>query len=56
MVQKEGPYAFYTLLNLGVRPQGHGRAIVDGRSTRGLAHGRTKVHIEAWTLDLFRET
>jgi hypothetical protein len=48
-------YAFSTLLNMGIRPHGDGRAIVDGHSTSGLAHGRTKVHIEAWTLDLFRE-
>ncbi|OAQ58985.1 ubiquitin supergroup [Pochonia chlamydosporia 170] len=48
-------YAFSTLLNLGIRPQDNGRAVSDGNDAKGFANGRTRVHMEAWTLDLFRE-
>lgn len=48
-------YAFSTLLNLGIRPQDNGRAVSDGNGAKGFANGRTRVHMEAWTLDSFRE-
>ena len=48
-------YTFSTLLNLGIRPQSDGRAVVDGHSSKGLADDRTRVHMEAWTIDLFQE-
>jgi hypothetical protein len=48
-------YASSTLLNLGIRPRGKGQATVDDNSTDGLADGRTRVHMEAWTLDLFSQ-
>ncbi|OAQ58225.1 ubiquitin supergroup [Pochonia chlamydosporia 170] len=48
-------YAFSTLLNLGIRPQDNGRAVSDGNDAKGFANGRTRVHMEAWTLGLFRE-
>ncbi|QUC18707.1 uncharacterized protein UV8b_02948 [Ustilaginoidea virens] len=48
-------YAASTLLHLGIRPEGNGRIKVDGPSTKGLAENRTRVHMEAWTVDLFRQ-
>ncbi|KAG5919290.1 hypothetical protein E4U53_004014 [Claviceps sorghi] len=42
-------YASSTLLHLGIRPEGNGRAVVDGLSTRGLGDNRTQVHMEVWT-------
>lgn len=48
-------YAFSTLLSLGIRPLGNGRAVLDGHGTKGLRDSRARIHIEAWTLDLFRE-
>ena len=55
--RRQKVYPYSTLLNLGIRPQGNGRAAADGNSSRGLDHrdGRTRVHMEAWTLDLFQE-
>lgn len=47
-------YAFSTLLDLGIRPQGNGQAILDGYSTNGLVKGRTRVYMEAWTWGLFQ--
>ncbi|KAK2589962.1 hypothetical protein QQS21_012353 [Conoideocrella luteorostrata] len=46
-------YASSTLLNLGIRPEGDGRAMVNGNSTKGLAENRTQIHMEAWTMDGF---
>ena len=48
-------YTFSTLLSLGVRPQGNGRVKVDGPSGLGLTDSRTRVHMEAWTPQLFQE-
>ncbi|EFY90251.1 hypothetical protein MAC_03766 [Metarhizium acridum CQMa 102] len=53
--RRQRVYTFSTLLTLGIRPQGNGRAVVDGNGSKGLADGRTRVHMEAWTLDLFHE-
>ncbi|KHO00078.1 Small ubiquitin-related modifier, SUMO [Metarhizium album ARSEF 1941] len=53
--RRQRVYTFSTLLTLGIRPQGNGRAVVDGNGSEGLADGQTRVHMEAWTLDLFRE-
>lgn len=53
--RRQKVYAFSTLLSLGIRPQGNGRAVVDGNSSNGLAGDRTRVHMEAWTLELFQE-
>ncbi|ODA79636.1 hypothetical protein RJ55_05230 [Drechmeria coniospora] len=48
-------YASSNLLNLGIRPQGDGRLAVDGSARDGLTDGRTRVHMEIWTPELFRE-
>ncbi|KAM4055101.1 ubiquitin-2 like rad60 SUMO-like domain-containing protein [Hirsutella rhossiliensis] len=48
-------FIFSTLLNLGIRPQGDGRIQVDGHGREGLADSRTRVHMEAWTPELFQE-
>ncbi|KAG6036830.1 hypothetical protein E4U41_005466 [Claviceps citrina] len=48
-------YASSTLLNLGIRPEGNGRAVVDGSSTRGLGDNRTQVHMEVWTKAMFED-
>lgn len=48
-------YASSTLLNLGIRPEGNGRAVVDGHNTKGLGDNRTQVHMEVWTKELFQE-
>ncbi|KAG5913292.1 hypothetical protein E4U42_001301 [Claviceps africana] len=42
-------YASSTLLHLGIRPEGNGRAVVDGLGTRGMGDNRTQVHMEVWT-------
>ncbi|KFG87581.1 hypothetical protein MANI_001526 [Metarhizium anisopliae] len=52
---KQKVYIFSTLLTLGIRPEGNGRAVVDGNGSKGLVDGRTRVHMEAWTVDLFHE-
>lgn len=48
-------FIFSTLLSLGIRPQGDGRLEVDGHDREGLADNRTRVHMEAWTPELFQE-
>lgn len=48
-------YASSTLLNLGIRPEGNGRAVVDGHNTKGLGNNRTQVHMEVWTKEQFQE-
>lgn len=48
-------YVFSTLFNLGIRPQGDGLIQVDGHGREGLAEGRTRIHMEAWTPELFQE-
>ncbi|KAG5973553.1 hypothetical protein E4U55_000424 [Claviceps digitariae] len=48
-------YASSTLLHLGIRPEGNGRAVVDGPSTRGLGDNRTHVHMEVWTKAQFEQ-
>lgn len=54
--RRQKVYTVSTLLNLGIQPQGDGRIRVDeGRGGEGLASNRTRVHLEAWTPDLFRE-
>lgn len=51
---------FSTLLNLGIRPKGDGTVVVDGTASgaynrEGLAEARTRVHMEAWTPELFAQ-
>ena len=50
---------FSTLLNLGIRPKGDGTVVVEGSSGTynrdGLAEARTRVHMEAWTPELFAQ-
>lgn len=54
--RRQKVYSSSTLLHLGMRPQGDGRILVDGRpDAHGLTDGRTRVHLEAWTPDLFRQ-
>ncbi|CAM1506988.1 Fc.00g066290.m01.CDS01 [Cosmosporella sp. VM-42] len=48
-------YNFTTLLSLGIRPRGGGRLIADSQSREGLNSSKTKVHMEAWTPELFQE-
>lgn len=53
-------YPSSTLLHLGIRPEGNGRAVVaaaaaDGLSTTGLVDNRTQVHMEVWTKAQFEE-
>jgi hypothetical protein len=48
-------YNSSTLLNLGIRPAGDGRVAVDGFGSEGLSEQRTRIHMEAWTLDLFQK-
>ncbi|KAF4976280.1 hypothetical protein FZEAL_7031 [Fusarium zealandicum] len=48
-------YMTNTLLTLGIRPQGDGRAVADSQGLGGFSENRTKVHMEAWTLDRFQE-
>ena len=48
-------YNSSTLLDLGIRPQGNGRAMVDGHSREGLKKNATRVHMEGWTPKLFAE-
>ncbi|TWU77076.1 hypothetical protein ED733_008058 [Metarhizium rileyi] len=53
--RRQRVYTFSTLLTLGIRPHASGRVRVDGNDVKGLVDGRTRVHMEAWTLDLFHE-
>ncbi|KAG6010619.1 hypothetical protein E4U21_005117 [Claviceps maximensis] len=48
-------YASSTLLHLGIRPDGNGRAVVDGGGNRGLRDNRTVVYMEVWTKAQFEE-
>ncbi|KAF5012963.1 hypothetical protein FDECE_1010 [Fusarium decemcellulare] len=48
-------YNASTLLSLGIRPQAGGRVIADNQGSEGFKDNRTKVQMEAWTPELFRE-
>ncbi|POR33229.1 Uncharacterized protein TPAR_06589 [Tolypocladium paradoxum] len=48
-------YTFTTLLNLGIRPQAGGRIQVEDNSRGGLTRRNNRVHLEAWTPELFQE-
>ncbi|GJN68462.1 hypothetical protein PLICBS_002505 [Purpureocillium lilacinum] len=47
-------YVTSTLLHLGIRPR-HGRVWVDGNSRDGLMEDGKRVHMEAWTPELFQD-
>ncbi|EGR50942.1 uncharacterized protein TRIREDRAFT_120794 [Trichoderma reesei QM6a] len=53
--QQKRVYTNSTLLSLGIRPQGDGKIIADEYSKGGLLEGRTKVALEAWTAEGFRQ-
>ncbi|KAL6895849.1 ubiquitin-2 like Rad60 SUMO-like domain-containing protein [Trichoderma longibrachiatum] len=53
--QQKRVYTNSTLLSLGIRPQGDGKLIADEYSKGGLLDGRTKVALEAWTAEGFRQ-
>ncbi|TFB05791.1 hypothetical protein CCMA1212_001941 [Trichoderma ghanense] len=53
--QQKRVYTYSTLLSLGIRPQGDGKLIADEYSKGGLLDGRTKVALEAWTEEGFRQ-
>ncbi|KAL6858383.1 ubiquitin-2 like Rad60 SUMO-like domain-containing protein [Trichoderma novae-zelandiae] len=53
--QQKRVYTYSTLLSLGIRPQGDGKIIADEYSKGGLLDGRTKVALEAWTDEGFRQ-
>ncbi|KEY72567.1 hypothetical protein S7711_05637 [Stachybotrys chartarum IBT 7711] len=48
-------YNASTLLSLGIRPRRDGRVAVEGYSRDGLSSSQTRIHMEAWTTDLFRD-
>ncbi|KAI5466156.1 ubiquitin-2 like Rad60 SUMO-like-domain-containing protein [Mariannaea sp. PMI_226] len=48
-------YNYSTLLSLGIRPQGDGRLIADTFGRTGFSDSRTRVHLEAWTPELFQQ-
>ncbi|KAH0499123.1 hypothetical protein TgHK011_006339 [Trichoderma gracile] len=53
--QQKRVYTNSTLLSLGIRPQGDGKIIADEYSKGGLLEGRTKIALEAWTAEGFRQ-
>lgn len=53
--QKKKVYTYSSLLGLGIRPQGDGKIIADEYSKGGLQDGRTKVVLEAWTVESFSQ-
>ena len=48
-------YNFTTLLGLGIRPRGDGHLIADSQGRDGLSSSKSRVHMEAWTPELFQE-
>ncbi|KAH7162993.1 ubiquitin-2 like Rad60 SUMO-like-domain-containing protein [Dactylonectria estremocensis] len=48
-------YNYSTLLSLGIRPHADGRLVADAHGSAGLVDSSTKVHLEAWTPDLFQD-
>ncbi|KAK4079881.1 hypothetical protein Trihar35433_986 [Trichoderma harzianum] len=53
--QRKKVYNYSTLLGLGIRPQGDGKIIANEYSKGGLQDERTKVVLEAWTVESFRQ-
>ncbi|UKZ77666.1 hypothetical protein TrVFT333_005390 [Trichoderma virens FT-333] len=53
--QRKKVYTYSSLLGLGIRPQGDGKIIADEYSKGGLQDGRTKVVLEAWTVEGFSQ-
>ncbi|KAL7936037.1 ubiquitin-2 like Rad60 SUMO-like domain-containing protein [Trichoderma chlorosporum] len=53
--QRKKVYTYSSLLSLGIRPQGDGKIIADEYSKGGLQDGRTKVVLEAWTVESFNQ-
>ncbi|KAH7023079.1 ubiquitin-2 like Rad60 SUMO-like-domain-containing protein [Ilyonectria destructans] len=53
--RRQKVYNYSTLLSLGIRPQADGRLAADAHGAAGLLESRTRVHLEAWTPDLFQE-
>ncbi|KAF7545882.1 hypothetical protein G7Z17_g8841 [Cylindrodendrum hubeiense] len=53
--RRQKVYNFSTLLSLGIRPQADGRLVADAHGLAGLVESRTRVHMEAWTPELFQE-
>ncbi|KAH7170878.1 ubiquitin-2 like Rad60 SUMO-like-domain-containing protein [Dactylonectria macrodidyma] len=48
-------YNYSTLLSLGIRPHADGRLVADAHGSAGLLDSSTRVHLEAWTPELFQQ-
>nr|WNZ75794.1 hypothetical protein [Trichoderma harzianum] len=53
--QRKKVYNYSSLLGLGIRPQGDGKIIANEYSKGGLQDERTKVVLEAWTVESYRQ-